>query len=95
MNRPTAKHLYLAALCSALPKKARVVVPESDVFDWDDVFKSSHTPITFTDTIRLAARMCEFGQPAIAVLGLSKGKLIKALRRINRDIGVTDTSTAR
>jgi hypothetical protein len=63
--------------------KARVVAP---AIDWTAVSRDKRMAIAFTNNVSEAVRLCARGQPAIAILGLSKGKLAKVLRRLGSNV---------
>ena len=65
----------------ALPRSATVVMPEVAGMDWKRIAADISCSIVFVNRVSEAERLCLQGQPAIAILGVSKGKLAKWLRR--------------
>jgi hypothetical protein len=51
-----------------------------DGIDWGAVNHDARISIVLTNSVSAAQRLCAAGQPAIAVLGLSKGALTQWLR---------------
>jgi hypothetical protein len=65
----------------ALPRHAAVIFPQVARIDWRRVAADPGQTIVLVNRLSEATRLCSHGQPAIAVLGIGKGKLAKWLRR--------------
>jgi hypothetical protein len=71
----------MAALGMALPGRALVVAPPVAGKAWSGIVANASQSIVFVNNVSAACRLCSRGQPAIAVMGVSKGKMEKWLRR--------------
>lgn len=71
----------LAFLGLQLPRSAHAHLPRDIGVDWAAVAADPRQSIVFVSRPQEAQRLCAKGQPAIAVTGISKGKLAKWLRQ--------------
>jgi len=71
----------LASALGALPRNAVALFPVVAGLDWSATLANINQPLIFVRSPFQAAKLCMAGQPAIAMIGVSEGKLATWLRK--------------
>jgi hypothetical protein len=80
-SQSTDGDALLRALGLVPARRATVIFPTVMGIDWPRIIADVTQPIVIVNRISEAIRLCESGQPTIAVTGITKGKLAKWLRK--------------
>jgi hypothetical protein len=91
-NDPRASRRIIDALRLTAFGYANIVIPQIGGLDWERMAADPSVPLVVTNRPSIAVKLCEQGQPAIAIMGASKSAIVKWLR--DRGSNVIDKSRA-
>ena len=66
---------------NSLAAPANFYIPQCSAIDWHAVLSDAHVPLVVTNNNATARRLCNEGQPTIAVSGMSQRAVRRWLQR--------------